>query len=60
MLLDVHASLVDLRAAADEQYAAVVADDRDRLEAVTRLQERLSSRLGRAETKRLELLSGDR
>jgi flagellar biosynthesis/type III secretory pathway chaperone len=58
VLLDVQATLADLLAAADEQHAAVVADDRGRLEAVTRLQERLSSRLGRAERKRLEFLSG--
>jgi flagellar biosynthesis/type III secretory pathway chaperone len=57
-LLDVDATLVDLLVAADEQHAAVVAGDRARLEAVTRLQETLSSRLGRAERKRLELLAG--
>lgn len=58
VLLDVHATLTELLAAADEQHAAVVADDRGRLQVATRLQERLSSHLGRAERQRLELLSG--
>src|SRR5450631_595258 len=57
-LLDVDAVLADLLVAADEQHAAVVAGDRERLEAVTRRQETLSSRLGRAEGKRLSLLAG--
>jgi flagellar biosynthesis/type III secretory pathway chaperone len=58
ILLDVHATLVDLLVAADEQHAAVVAADRGRLEIVTRLQERLSSKLNRSEGKRLKLLDG--
>jgi flagellar biosynthesis/type III secretory pathway chaperone len=57
-LLDVHATLADLLVAADEQHAAVVEHDRDRLENVTRQQEHLSSRLARAEAKRLDALSG--
>jgi flagellar biosynthesis/type III secretory pathway chaperone len=57
-LLDVDAALVDLLVAADEQHAAVVAGDRARLESVTRTQEVLSSRLQRAERKRLDLLAG--
>src|SRR5437016_7603532 len=43
---------------ADEQHAAVVERDRDRLESVTRQQEHLSARLARAEAKRLEVLNG--
>jgi len=58
VLLDVHATLADLLVAADEQHAAVVDHDRDRLENVTRQQERLSVRLARAEAKRLEVLNG--
>src|ERR1700704_3546827 len=57
-LLDVHATLADLLVAADEQHAAVVERDRERLESVTRQQERLSARLVRAEAKRLEVLGG--
>jgi flagellar biosynthesis/type III secretory pathway chaperone len=57
-LLDVRATLADLLVAADEQYAAVVARDHERLESVTRQQERLSARLARAEARRLELLGG--
>ena len=57
-LLDVHATLADLLIAADEQYAAVVARDHERLESVTCRQERLSARLGRAEARRLEILAG--
>jgi flagellar biosynthesis/type III secretory pathway chaperone len=57
-LLDVHATLVDLLVAADEQYAAVVAHDSERLESVTRQQERLSTRLARAEMRRAELTNG--
>jgi flagellar biosynthesis/type III secretory pathway chaperone len=58
VLLDVDAVLADLLVAADEQHAAVVAGDRERLERVTRQQEALSSRLERAERKRIELLAG--
>lgn len=57
-LLDVDATLAELLAAADEQHAAVVAGDRQRLERVTGVQERLSSRLERAERRRLEHLGG--
>jgi flagellar biosynthesis/type III secretory pathway chaperone len=57
-LLDVHTTLADLLAAADEQHQAVVAGDRERLESVTRRQERLSARLERAERQRLSLLDG--
>jgi flagellar biosynthesis/type III secretory pathway chaperone len=57
-LLDVHATLADLLITADEQYAAVVARDHQRLESVTRQQERLSARLARAEARRLDLLAG--
>jgi len=57
-LLDVHATLAALLVASDEQYAALVARDHARLESVTRQQERLSSRLERAEAKRLEVLAG--
>jgi flagellar biosynthesis/type III secretory pathway chaperone len=57
-LLDVQATLDELLAAANEQHAAVVARDRDRIESVTRQQERLSARLARAEARRLELLRG--
>jgi hypothetical protein len=57
-LLDVHATLAALLVASDEQYAALVARDHARLESVTRQQERLSSRLERAEAQRLETLGG--
>jgi len=57
-LLDVHATLAALLVASDEQYAALVARDHARLESVTRQQERLSSRLERAEAKRLQVLAG--
>src|SRR5437762_13050769 len=57
-LLDVDATLADLLVASDEQYAALVARDHARLESVTRQQERLSSRLERAEAQRLETLGG--
>src|SRR6266851_2671829 len=57
-LLDVHATLAALLVASDEQYGALVARDHARLEGVTRQQERLSSRLARAEAKRLEVLAG--
>src|SRR3977135_1658916 len=57
-LLDVHATLAALLIASDEQYAALVARDHARLDSVTRQQERLSSRLERAEAKRLEVLGG--
>jgi flagellar biosynthesis/type III secretory pathway chaperone len=57
-LADVHATLADLLVAADEQYAAVVERDRDRLETVTRQQERLSARLSHAEARRVQILDG--
>ena len=57
-LLDVHATLAALLVASDEQYAALVARDHARLESVTRQQERLSSRLERAEAQRVEALGG--
>jgi flagellar biosynthesis/type III secretory pathway chaperone len=58
VLLDVHATLADLLDAADEQHQAVVVGDRERLESVTRRQERLAARLQRAETQRLSVLEG--
>ncbi len=58
VLRDVDAILADLLVAADEQHAAVVAGDRARLERVTAVQEALSSRLERAERKRIEILAG--
>jgi flagellar biosynthesis/type III secretory pathway chaperone len=58
VLREVHATLVELLLAADEQYSAVAARDRDRIESVTRQQERLSARLARAEARRMELLNG--
>src|SRR6266700_5283587 len=58
-LVNLHATLAELLVAADEQHAAVVAHDRDRLESVTRQQERLSARLARAESRRIELLAGE-
>ncbi len=57
-LLDVQSTLAELLVASDEQYAAVVARDHQRLERVTRQQERLSTRLARAEARRLEILGG--
>src|SRR5712692_9114760 len=57
-LLDVHATLAVLLVASDEQYAAVEARDHARLENVTRQQERLSSRLEQAESRRLAALEG--
>src|SRR3712207_853727 len=57
-LLDVHATLRELIVAADEQYAAVVERDRERLESVTRRQERLAARLARAERARVTALDG--
>jgi hypothetical protein len=57
-LVDVHTTLADLLVAADEQYTAVIAHDHERLESVTRQQERLSARLARAEANRLEVLGG--
>jgi flagellar biosynthesis/type III secretory pathway chaperone len=57
-LLDVHATLADLLAAADDQHQAVATRDRERLESVTRRQERLSAKLQRAERQRLRLLNG--
>jgi flagellar biosynthesis/type III secretory pathway chaperone len=58
VLLDVDTTLADLLAAADEQHQAVVAGDRERLESVTRRQERLSAQLQRAERRRLSVLEG--
>src|SRR2546425_702812 len=52
------ATSVDSITLSDEQYAAVVARDHAWLEQVTRQQERLSSRLEQAESKRLEALGG--
>jgi hypothetical protein len=57
-LHDVHAILVDVLAAADEQYAAVAAGDRVALEMVTLKQERLAARLARAEAQRSAALAG--
>src|SRR6266851_6514048 len=57
-LIDVRTTLTDLLVAADEQYAAVAARDHERLESVTRQQERLSVRLAQAEARRLEVLAG--
>jgi flagellar biosynthesis/type III secretory pathway chaperone len=58
VLLDVHATLTALLAAADDQYAAIAAGDHSRLEDVTSRQERLSAQLQRCERKRVELLAG--
>jgi hypothetical protein len=55
-LHEVQATLSQLLVAADEQYAAVAANDRERLESVTRQQERLSARLARAEARRIQLV----
>jgi flagellar biosynthesis/type III secretory pathway chaperone len=55
-LHEVQATLAQLVLAADEQYAAVAANDRLWLDSVTRQQERLSARLARAEATRLQLL----
>jgi flagellar biosynthesis/type III secretory pathway chaperone len=57
-LLDVHSTLADLLAAADEQHAAIAAGDRACLESITRRQERLSAQLERAERRRVALLDG--
>ena len=57
-LLDVHITLTQLLVAADEQYEAVVDHDRERIESVTRQQERLSAQLARAEARRQEVLAG--
>jgi flagellar biosynthesis/type III secretory pathway chaperone len=57
-LHDVQATLSQLLVAADEQYAALAANDRERLESVTRQQERLSARLARAEAQRMQLVDG--
>lgn len=59
-MVDVQLTLTELLAAADEQYAAVAERDRTRLEDVTRVQERLSARLERAERKRMAVLEGSR
>lgn len=58
-LHDVHTTLGQLLVAADEQYCAVAADDRTRIDSVTRQQERLSARLARAEAHRLQLVQAD-
>jgi flagellar biosynthesis/type III secretory pathway chaperone len=58
-LVDVHTTLAALLEAADEQFVAVVEQDRQRLEGVTRQQERLAARLERAERRRRDAL-GDR
>jgi flagellar biosynthesis/type III secretory pathway chaperone len=50
--------LGELLLAADEQYAAAVAGDHHRLEAITGRQERLAAQLERFERKRLALLAG--
>jgi flagellar biosynthesis/type III secretory pathway chaperone len=55
---DVSTTLADLLVAADEQYAALVERDRERLDSVTRQQERLSARLANAEARRLQALNG--
>ena len=55
-LREVHATLAELVVAADEQYNSVSDGDRERLEAVTSKQERLSARLARAEQQRLAAL----
>jgi flagellar biosynthesis/type III secretory pathway chaperone len=57
-LHEVHAMLSELLVAADEQYAAVAAHDREWVERVTRRQEQLSARLRHAEAKRLKALEG--
>jgi len=57
-LHEVHATLSELLVAADEQYAAVAAHDRDWIERVTRHQERLAARLARAERQRIAALGG--
>jgi flagellar biosynthesis/type III secretory pathway chaperone len=57
-LHEVHATLIELLDAAQEQHAAVAAHDLERIERVTRQQERLASRLARAEARRIELLHG--
>jgi flagellar biosynthesis/type III secretory pathway chaperone len=58
-LHEVQATLTQLLVAADEQYAAVAANDRERLESVTRQQERLSARLARAEARRMQLVDNN-
>lgn len=58
-LREVHATLAQLLVAADEQYAAVAAGDRLRIESVTRQQEQLSARLARAEAARQSVLGGE-
>jgi flagellar biosynthesis/type III secretory pathway chaperone len=57
VLVDVQTTLAALLVAADEQYVAVAERDRVRLEGVTRQQERLSTRLERAERARREFLA---
>jgi hypothetical protein len=56
VLHDVQATLAQLLVAADEQHAALAANDRAWLEGVTQQQERLSARLARAEARRIELV----
>jgi flagellar biosynthesis/type III secretory pathway chaperone len=56
-LRDVHAAVAELLAAAAEQRAALEAGDRDRLEQVTCLQERLTARLAQAERRRMACLA---
>jgi flagellar biosynthesis/type III secretory pathway chaperone len=53
-LTEVQATLSELLTAAGEQYSAVADGDRQRLEGVTRWQERLAARLERAERKRVD------
>jgi hypothetical protein len=56
VLHEVQATLAQLLVAADEQHAALAANDRAWLEGVTQQQERLSARLARAEARRIELV----
>ena len=56
VLVDVRATLADLLVAANEQHASIVDGDRERLETVTRHQERLSARLAHAEARRMRIL----
>jgi FlgN protein len=57
-LSDVDTTLAALLVVADEQYAAVAANDRDRIDKVSRQQEHLSIRLARAEARRMDALVG--
>lgn len=56
VLHEVHATVTALLAAAEDQYQAMVAHDRQWMERVTQRQERLAARLARAERKRLEIV----